>query len=123
PLLLAVAEEGAEEDARVQSLVADRAGVALLLLRPAELLDVFPDVVRTCSPALRVPLDPKVVREPAGAVEGDPAHSLRMREVLGVLAALPDARVLLSPDLTDEIRDLGVAPALVRRERAARARV
>src|SRR4051794_6497840 len=49
------------------------------------------------------PRDIAGLGQPAGAVERDPAHHLRLGEVTRSAAYLPDPGVLLLPDRADEI--------------------
>src|SRR6188472_4493265 len=58
-----------------------------------------------------------------GAVQRHPAHHLGMREVQRLAAHLPDARVGLAPDATDEVCDASESAAGLAVDPPARVRV
>src|SRR5207237_10714785 len=63
------------------------------------------DLVANIAPFLDSALSSVELGEPHGAVERDPRHHLRVREVLRVAADLPDALVGLLPAVDDGARD------------------
>ena len=105
---VAVAAEKAEQQACVELGGAGVAYVASLLLREAAGLHEVADRLRLPTPASDAAgRDQATFGQIARAVERDPAHHLRMGEVLRLAPHLPDPGVGLPPDQADEIRYLG----------------
>src|SRR4029079_18773181 len=106
----AVGEKQAQEQARIEFVGARVTHVAALLLGEATRLHEVMYRLRLLKPALSVPgRDYAALGEVPCAIEGDPAHHLRLREVLGLAADLPDPGVGVAPALANEIGHLGQA--------------
>src|SRR6185369_13943997 len=87
-------EERHHQHRRVELVSTERLDVRAGLLAPALGEDRVADVIALLGPPLHVRLArAERYREPYGAVERDPVHQLRIEEVAGAPAHLPDAFV------------------------------
>ena len=103
----AKAHQRREQQACVQLADSGRAHVAVSLRRPAARVDELADLLGRCLPSVGVAVRQlALLRELGGAVEGHPAHQLRLGEVRRLGAHLPDPGVGPAPQPADLVRDL-----------------
>jgi len=103
----AVAEQNAEQDARVELGAVRRPDVALLVVRPAAALDEATDRLALLPPVVDAPCrQDATLGEVDRTIERDPAHHLRLGEVHRLAPHLPDAGVRTAPEPADQVGDL-----------------
>ena len=98
------ADEGNEQQACVQCRVAERLDKRVLLGVVPTLAHFLMNRRPNLSPALEGPIEPEFLDRAHRAIERDPRHHLRMREVARTASHFPDALVGISPDFL-EVRD------------------
>ena len=113
-------DERQEQHARIEPVRVVRLCERLLLLAPAPLEHLRRDLVPDRAPAFDRSLAAELLDVAHGAVERDPRHHLRVREVTLGPAYLPDARVRSSPARLEPLDQLELQrPDLVVRNAAA----
>jgi hypothetical protein len=100
------ADERHQEDARVELGRAEALRERLLLGVPGLRQDVGVDLVSERGPAFHRPFAAELRAEPDGAIERDPGHDLRVREVTVRAADLPDPGVLRAPARLEPVEEL-----------------
>ena len=100
------ADEGHQQQARVEPRRAVELGERAELLVESLPADLVVDLVAELAPALDRPVAPVLLDAPHGAVERDPRHHLRVREVTARAAHLPDPLVGLAPAVLEPLEQL-----------------
>jgi hypothetical protein len=113
PLVVVAADKGGHQQRRVELAGTGPTDVAAPFLRPAALVEEALDRAGRLAPAGHVVARNVLAGERDRAVEGDPAHELRVGEVHRLAAHLPDPGVGPAPHLADEVGDLRDAPGSV----------
>src|ERR1700684_3529722 len=117
------ADDGNEQKARVQRRIAQRLDERVFVSVIAARAHLVMNRVTDSAPALERSLETEFLDRAHRAVERDPRHHLRMREVAPAASYFPDALVRLAPDFLEVQKEGGFQrPGRVVRREAGAAR-
>src|ERR1700722_13904613 len=95
------ADDGDEQEARVQRRIAERLDERVFLRIIPARAHLLMNRVADSAPTLERSLEPEFLDGSNRAVERDPSHDLRVREVAPPAAHFPDTFVRLPPDILE----------------------